>query len=104
MATKNKNRSLPRTALENIGAAGLGTAVGYGVGALGTKLLLTRGPYARRLAKLSPAERLQEIRLLRGAAGATSTAAGGLAGLAARQRLRKARKKDKLTRKLGELR
>ena len=103
MDTKRKKISLPNTVAENIAAAGLGTALGYGTGSLATKLLLTKGPIARRLAALSPAQRLKEIKLLRGMAGSSAVAVGGLAGLAARQRLRKARKKDSLTRKLADL-
>lgn len=99
-----KNKQLPKTVVENLAAAGLGTAVGYAAGAGATKLLITKGPYARRLARLSPEKRLEEIKLLRGIVGSGSAAAGGLAGFAARQRLRKARKDDTLTRKLAEFR
>lgn len=99
-----KNKQLPKTVVENLAAAGLGTAVGYAAGAGTTKLLLTKGLYAKRLAKLSPEKRLKEIRLLKGIMGSGAVAAGGLAGFAARQRLRKARKDDTLTRKLAEFR
>lgn len=97
-------RKLPNTIAENIVASGLGSAVGYGVGAGTTKLLLTKGPYAKRLKRLSYAQRLKEIRNIKGVVGATAVGAGGLAGIAAKQRLRKAREHDNLTRKLAELR
>lgn len=106
MATK-KNRLKKKqvqTAAENILAGALGTAAGYATGVGATKLILTKTPYAKRLAKLPLSKRLKEISLLRGSAAAGSAAAGSLAGLAARQRLRKARKEDKLTRKLAEFR
>jgi hypothetical protein len=104
MDSKKRQRILPRTVAENILAAGAGSAVGYAAGAGGTHLLLKKGPYARRLKKLDRARRLKELRLMRGVMGAGATAVGGLAGLAAKQRLRKAREQDQLTRKLAELR
>ena len=103
-SNSKRKKILPRTVAENIIASGAGSAVGYAVGAGGTHLALKKGPYARRLKKMSRAKRLKEIRLMRGMVGAGATAAGGLAGLAAKQRLRKARKNDSLTRKLAELR
>lgn len=104
MATKKKKISVSRAALENVAAAGLGTAIGYGAGAGSTKLLTSKGPYARRLRRLDRAKALREVRALRGVAGAGATAVGGLAGLAARQRIRKARNNSKLSDKLASLR
>lgn len=108
MDSKRRKNLRLRTAVENVAAAALGTAVGYSAGVATTKALLTKGMYARYLQSLPRAERIEKLRKLERNLGISASLLGAAGGGIASQRLRYAREHDRkntrLRDKLAELR